>query len=85
VVASREAHGDSLIGAAGFVAGILGVAHEVDQDLHHLVLVRGNHRPGLIVRTRSISCRASELELMRRESSIKSGRATLSTTPEVRA
>src|ERR1051325_4748497 len=39
-----HAHGQPLVGTAGFVAGVFGVAHEVDQDLQHLVFLGRNRR-----------------------------------------
>ena len=38
-----------LVCPSGFIARVLGVADEVDQNLHDLVLVSGHHRAGLVV------------------------------------
>jgi hypothetical protein len=52
---------------------ILGVAHEVDEDLHDLVLVGGDDRAGLVVADRLDVVPGERSALMRRASSIRSG------------
>ena len=42
--APARAQGDLLVGSARFVAGVFGVAHEIDQDLQDLVFVDGDRR-----------------------------------------
>src|ERR1700733_7886623 len=37
-----DAQRDELVGSAGFVARVLGVAHEIDQNLQNLVFVDGD-------------------------------------------
>src|ERR1700688_4483561 len=39
-----DAQRDELVGSAGFVARVLGVAHEIHQNLQHLVFIDGDRR-----------------------------------------
>src|SRR3984885_16206167 len=39
-----DAQGNQFVGPARFIAGVLGVAHQIHPDLEHLVLVHGDRR-----------------------------------------
>ena len=78
----RDAQGDLLVGAARVVAGVLGVAHQVDDDSQHFVLIDLNagdlaefaaHRHAMAANARAFG---------RRLSSTRSTTSTVSVTPQ---